>query len=190
MKNQYVIITALENELSSSSIPNGIPVIYSGIGKVNATMATMKAIQEHQASFILNFGTVGKINSDLSGLVEVSKVIQRDMMAEPLAPRGQVPFCSKAYEHFSGRGDVVCGSGDSFVTSQDLWLQNQNVDVVDMELFAIAAVAAEYQLPWRSFKYITDEANESSGDDWMSKVRLGEALFLKELNELLSSESL
>jgi len=60
------------------------------------------------------------------------------------------------------------------------------MDVVDMELFAIAAVATEHQIPWLSFKYITDDANEHSGNDWQEKINAGETLFLEQLKLLLT----
>ncbi len=186
MEHSYVIITALEGELNPSHIPAGIPIVYSGIGKINATIATLKAIQEFKPKRIINFGTAGKINSQLHGLLRIKKVIQRDMQTEPLAPRGTTPFCKKPTEYFSESGTHTCGTGDSFVTSQDDWLIQQKVDVVDMELFAIAAVATEHQIPWLSFKYITDDANEDSGNDWQEKINAGETLFLEQLKLLLT----
>ena len=39
------------------------------------------------------------------------------MCAEPLAPRGQVPFSGKPNEFSSIASGYVCGTGDSFVTS-------------------------------------------------------------------------
>ena len=62
MKKPFVIVVALESELSSKAISSHIPLVYSGIGKVNAAIATFKAIKEYQPDFIINFGTVGKIN--------------------------------------------------------------------------------------------------------------------------------
>jgi adenosylhomocysteine nucleosidase len=53
-----------------------------------------------------------------------------------------------------------------------------------MELFAIAAVAHHHQIPWLSFKYITDDANEDSGNSWQEKMNAGEQLFLEELSQL------
>lgn len=186
MKHTSIIITALEGELNPSQILGDIPIVYSGVGKINATIATLKAIQEFKPKKIINFGTVGKINSQLNGLLRINKVIQRDMQTEPLAPRGKTPFCKKPSEYFSESGIHTCGTGDSFVTSQDDWLIQQNVDVVDMELFAIAAVANEHQIPWLSFKYITDDANENSGNDWQEKINSGERLFLEQLKLLLA----
>ena len=184
MHHSHIIVTALEGELDPSKIPAGIPIVYSGVGKVNATMATLEAIHEFNPKTIINFGTVGKINPQLHGLLSIKKVIQRDMQTEPLAPRGTTPFCNKPCKYFSKAGTYTCGTGDSFVTSQDDWLIQQQVDVVDMELFAIAAVAHHHQIPWLSFKYITDDANEDSGDHWQEKMNAGEELFLEELSKL------
>ncbi len=185
MTHPYIIITALEGELKASNIPAGIPIIYSGIGKINATIATIQAIKKFNPKVIINFGTVGKVNSALQGLLTIKKVIQRDMQTEPLAPRGVTPFCTKPSEYLSINGQYTCGTGDSFVTIRDDWLIQQSVDVVDMELFAIAAVAHACQIPWISFKFITDDANNDSGNDWKENISFGEKLFLKELTKFI-----
>ena len=158
--------------------------MYSGVGKINAAITSIKAIQQYSPKRILNFGTAGKIKPELQGLLEIGKVIQRDMDTEPLAPRGNTPFCTRPQEYLS-TGQFLCGSGDSFVTSKDPWLQSQGVDVVDMELFAIAAIAYDHHIPWQSFKYITDEANESSGGEWQAKVHHGQDLFLDQIKDIL-----
>ena len=185
METNYLIITALESELKREALPSGVEIVYSGIGKINATITCIKAIHQYAPKQIINFGTAGKINPGLQGLLDIGKVIQRDMNTEPLAPRGQTPFCNKPAEYLSS-GQFLCGTGDSFVTTRDPWLQSQRVDVVDMELFAIAAVAHQHQIPWQSFKYITDDANESSGNDWQEKVSHGQDLFIHRLQQILS----
>ena len=185
MTTELLIITALEAELKRDSLPSGVKIVYSGIGKINATLTSVRAIHEHKPARIINYGSVGKINPQCNGLLEIGKVIQRDMIAEPLAPRGQTPFSNRPSEFISS-GQFICGSGDSFVTAADPWLQSKGVDVVDMELFAIALVASNHNIPWQSFKYITDDANENSGNDWQERVHHGQELFLQELKQLLS----
>ena len=184
MKTELLIITALESELKRNALPNGVEIVYSGVGKINAAVTSIKAIHQYSPKRVLNFGTVGKINPQLQGLLEIGRVIQRDMDAEPLAPRGSTPFCTRPQEYIS-TGQFLCGSGDNFVTAHDPWLQSQGIDVVDMELFAIATVAHDHHIPWHSFKYITDDANENSGDDWQSKVHHGQELFLDKLKVFL-----
>lgn len=186
MKKDLLIITALETELKPELIPQGIDILYTGIGKINAAMTTYRAIAKYQPARIVNFGTAGRITLHLEGLIEIGRVIQRDMNAEPLAPRGKTPFSRDPIEYQSIGGQYRCGTGDSFVNAKDEWLLHQKVDVVDMELFAIAAVAHHHQIPWQSFKYITDEANEESGKNWQERVHHGQELFLNKLQELLN----
>jgi adenosylhomocysteine nucleosidase len=71
----------------------------------------------------------------------------------------------------------VCASGDSFVTQHDPWLTEQGAHVVDMELFAMALACHQHGVAWRSFKYITDDANQDAGADWASQVSQGQKLF-------------
>jgi adenosylhomocysteine nucleosidase len=185
MTTDTIIITALASELDANLLPKGVQVFYSGIGKLNAAIATFKAIADSRPQRILNFGTVGAVAPCANGLIEIQRVVQRDMIAEPLAPRGQVPFCTRPHEYLSGSGQYTCGTGDSFVMAKDPWFEANNVDVVDMELFAIAAIAHDHNIAWRSFKYVTDHTNEDSGQDWQNKVRHGEHLFIDLLKEVL-----
>ena len=60
----------------------GYPIYLSGCGKVNATIATMRAINDGHR-FIINFGSAGSV-SDITGLVEVTGYVDRDMDARAL----------------------------------------------------------------------------------------------------------
>ena len=73
MRHPFVIITALENELDPKRLPPEAAVVYTGIGKVNAAIATFKAIQTYSPREIINFGTVGRINPAVSGLLDIGK---------------------------------------------------------------------------------------------------------------------
>ena len=95
MATDTIIITALADELDASLLPKHVQIFYSGVGKLNAAIATFKAIAQSRPKRILNFGTVGAVAPHVSGLIEIQRVVQRDMIAEPLAPRGQVPFCTR-----------------------------------------------------------------------------------------------
>ena len=177
MKDGVVVLTALQSELNAARAPAGVTVIYTGVGKVNTAIATTQALQGRAPSLVVNYGTAGKIDGDLRGLVEISKVIQRDMMAMPLAPRGVTPLSDDHTHLASGFDGVVCGTGDSFVTTSDPWLAENQVGVVDMELFAIARACQHFCTPWRAFKFITDDANDFAADHWTANVANGEDLF-------------
>ena len=54
-----------------------------------------------------------------------------------------------------------------------------------MELYAIAAAAFQFDIPWRSYKYISDDANQDSGDEWKEKMHHGHDLYMQKLHEFL-----
>ena len=87
MTGKILVLTAIDDELDTARAPEGVEVIYSGVGKVNAASAATLSLAVLRPSLVINYGTAGKINEQLRGLVEVAHVVQRDMMAMPLAPR-------------------------------------------------------------------------------------------------------
>ena len=184
MSDKILVLTAISDELDKARAPAGVEVIYTGVGKINTASATTLALQALQPTLVVNYGTAGKITKSLRGLVEVSAVVQRDMMAMPLAPRGRTPFSADLDRLLSGYGSVVCGTGDSFVTSLDPWLTENNIDIVDMELFAIAHVCHRQGVPWRAFKFITDDANDFAAEHWTANVADGQDLFWDAMREL------
>jgi adenosylhomocysteine nucleosidase len=176
---KILILTAIDDELDKARAPAGVEVIYSGAGKVNASSAATLALLVLRPSLLINYGTAGRINEALSGLVEVAHVVQRDMMAMPLVPRGRTPYSSNLDKLSSGFGNVTCGTGDNFVASGDPWLGENNVDIVDMELFAIAHVCQRHTIPWRAFKFVAGDA-----DHWIDDVGKGQDLFWDAVKEL------
>jgi adenosylhomocysteine nucleosidase len=176
-----LVIVALEDELSRQPLPPGVQLEHCGVGKVNAALATAEALRRHAPRIVVNFGTAGAVRGGVHGLLEVTRVRQRDMLAVPLAPRGVTPFDARPPELANGRAGLCCGSGDSFVTAVDPWLAAQGIDLVDMELWGIACACERAGVPWRAWKYVTDQADEGAADDWQARVGEGERLFLAQL---------
>jgi len=83
MTGKILVLTAIDDELDTERAPEGVEVIYSGVGKVNAASAATLSLGVLRPSLVINYGTAGKINEQLRGLVEVAHVVQRDMMAMP-----------------------------------------------------------------------------------------------------------
>jgi len=183
-----LVIVALEEELSRQPLPEGVVLVHSGVGKVNAALAAAEAVRAHAPTLVVNFGTAGALSPAAHGLVEVGRVIQRDMLAEPLAPRGTTPFDQRAPELANGRAGLRCATGDSFVNAADPWLLEHGADLVDMELWGIAMACERAGVPWRAWKYLTDKADDSAAGDWQAKVTFGERLFLERLAALRAGQ--
>jgi len=177
--NSIVILAAIPDELIPDSV-NGINIIYTGVGKINAAYSTTKVILEQKPRLILNVGTAGVLSVENLGKVhDVRSVIERDFLAMPLAVRGSVPFDHSKNEFILNDHGIKVATGDSFVTENDSWLNQQKVDLVDMELFAIAKVSNKLGVPCMAIKYGSDLANSNASMDW--RKSLGRAKFL--LNE-------
>ena len=161
-----VLVIALPEE--SEGI-QGYPIYLSGCGKVNATIATMRAIRDGH-DYIINFGSAGSV-TDVTGLVEVTGYVDRDMDARALnCELGQTPFeCGIMI----GKPGIVCGSGDTFAISKP----EIECDIVDMEAYAIAKTCMKEEVKFRSFKYLSDSTDENSANDWEENVHKGNSLF-------------
>ncbi len=193
--SKLALVVALETELPNP--PEGIAIYYCGVGKVNAAHATMKAIREG-ATKIINFGTAGLVcNKSIEGLVEVTHIVQRDMIAEPQAPRGTTPFekempSNELYPMVtdsniilkSGSEQIIrVGTGDSFVMAPDEWFNTAMVDLVDMEAYAIAKICAMEQIEFDCIKWVSDFADEDAAVTWEQNQADGASAFLDYLKK-------
>ena len=68
---------------------------------------------------------------------------------------------------------ATCGSGDSFVEDRTQYYG----EVVDMEAYALAKVCHKRDIPFVSFKYITDGADEQAHEDWEANLADGIEVF-------------
>lgn len=169
-----VILVALPEELDARLID--IPVIYTGVGLSNAAMMTYEAIQRYKPQRIINYGSAGALR-DLSGLLTVAAVCQRDANCEPLRERGFMLGENILY-YQSGQSGVRCGSGNNFVSMPDQWTKD-HCDIVDMELWAIAKVCDRLHIPWMSKKFVSDSADENSANVWEESLQNGQKEFIK-----------
>jgi adenosylhomocysteine nucleosidase len=178
---KVIVIAAIEAEFSFSR-KLFQKVFYTGIGKINAGRATTELILAEKPDLILNVGTAGTLKREMFGQVfGIREVIERDMMAEPLAPRGTVPLSTQKSLLKSDFGTARCATGDSFVRTKDPWLIENSVDLVDMELFAIAKVAAHYGVKWRAIKFASDLADGNATEQWNDSLEVAN----QKINEVL-----
>jgi adenosylhomocysteine nucleosidase len=163
--SKILIVAALKSEFFNDETLDH-KIFYSGVGKINAARTITEQILKNKPDLVVNVGTAGSLKPELSGCLIVRDVIEHDMSAEALAPRGSTPFDSTSPVLSSDLGNVRCATGDSFITKADPWLVESLVDLVDMELFALAKVCTHYGVAWRSLKYVSDYVDENSADSW------------------------
>ena len=146
---------------------------HTGVGKINATYNSLKLISTHKPRLVINYGTAGAINNSLKGIIECTKFYQRDMDVRDLNfELGETPL-DKIKEIITSETGYSCGSGDSFVNKKI----DMNVDVVDMEAYAIAKVCKLENIEFKCFKYISDNANKNADNDWKKNLKIASNAF-------------
>ena len=191
---QLMIVCALKRE-TQGQLDDDYDVVYTGVGKVNATFRLHSELSEIYNSYqelpklVINYGTAGSRELPIGELVDCTKFIQRDMNVTCLGfMRGETPFekdvplvLESTRVKFNPIGKhYVCGSGDNFV--EDIENEIDYIDVFDMEAYALAKVCNHYQVPFISFKYITDNADGSSSKDWEENCSDG----IKKFKEIIN----
>ena len=187
-REDVLIVCALEIETQGQL--EDYDVLYTGVGKVNATLKLTRKFGKFGSyipyDLVINYGTAGSRKIKKKQLVDCTKFVQRDMDVTGLGfMRGQTPFEDKIpiildFDHVEfnpiGR-KASCGSGDNFVEDKT----NYYGEVVDMEAYALAKVCYNYDVPFISFKYITDGADEQSHEDWEKNLADGIVEFKKKV---------
>ena len=186
LDKKILIVCALEVETQGEL--EDYEVLYTGVGKVNATYALTTHFGKYGSyipyDLVINYGTAGSRKIKKKTLVDCTKFVQRDMDVTGLGfMRGETPFEPNVpiildFDHVEfnpiGRR-ATCGSGDNFVEDR----LNYYGEVVDMEAYALAKVCWTYNIDFISFKYITDGADEQAHEDWEANLADG----IKEFKE-------
>ena len=189
-KKDILIVCALKIETQNQL--DDYNVLYTGVGKVNATYQLVNHLVKIQdvPKLIINYGTAGSRKIKKKTLVDCTKFVQRDMDVTGLGfMRGETPFESDPplmldfgitpLNNIKRR--ATCGSGDSFVEDRTQYYG----EVVDMEAYALAKVCYKEKIPFVSFKYITDGADEQAHEDWEANLADGIVVFKENvLNEV------
>jgi adenosylhomocysteine nucleosidase len=181
-----LVVMALAQEAQSVFQPAGIPVLYTGLGKVNAAMNLTRHLSELRSQgnvlpMVVNFGSAGSGKFNTGSLVACTNFVQRDMDVSALGfVHGTTPFedLPAAIEYpnmFANLPIATCGTGDSFETGTPKVL----CDVVDMEAYALAKVCRLEGVQFACVKFISDGADHAAARDWQDNAHRAADEFLR-----------
>ena len=181
-----LLVMALPLESQGVFEQAGVPVLYTGVGKVNAAYALTRRLAQYVHAAVplpqvINFGTAGSRRHPTGATLECNAFIQRDMdvtgLGVPLGvtPFEEIPARLEFPPLFTHLPQGVCGSGDSFVMSEAA----MECDVVDMEGYALAKVCWLERVAFTSVKFVTDGADHAAAGDWQSNLKHAAARFLE-----------
>ncbi len=175
-----------------------LTIVISGLGKVNAALAA--GMLGGDADLFVMSGTCGSLGA-APGAYWLAEAVQHDYGAnEPGRFRryraGEWPIGKAGEAHFAAMPDPGLGlphariaSGDSFVACPDAAadLKSLGATLVDMEVGAVAQVAARLGKPWAAIKAVTDEANGDSAGDFHANLVRAAHLAGREIERLIAA---
>jgi len=189
-----IVVIALRVESAGVFEAAGVPVLYCGVGKVNAAIALTKELsryaqQGEEMPLVVNFGSAGSRCFASGTLVACQEFVQRDMdvsgmgFALGVTPYDEAPSSLIFDPVFTHLPAGICGSGDSFATA------DIEVDcaVIDMEAYALAKVCWHENARFACVKYVTDGADHTAAEDWQRNVHVAAEEFLQLFQSLQDS---
>ncbi|MBA4608347.1 nucleosidase [Aeromicrobium sp. Marseille-Q0843] len=155
---RVLVIAATKAE--AAHLPPEVPLVLTGIGKVEAAAATTEAIAALRPELVLNVGTAGALRPGLTGLFVPSVVVNHDYSADAIRALGH-----DAVDEIdlAGGDGTVLATGDLFVTDpvvRDAIAARAHL--VDMEGFAVARACQRAGVPCRLVKIVSDAADDSA----------------------------
>jgi adenosylhomocysteine nucleosidase len=192
-----LIVMALEIEGQGVFERRGIPVLYCGVGKVNAAYALTRRLADYRHAgralpHVVNFGTAGSRRHPTGSVLECHAFVQRDMDVSGLGvPLGATPFDAGVPARlefppvFPQLARAICGTGDSFVTTQC----PVECDVLDMEGYALAKVCWLERTRFTAVKWVTDGADHAAGADWQGNLHHAAERFVQLYEQLEEMDS-
>jgi adenosylhomocysteine nucleosidase len=180
-----LVVMALEAEAQGKLEAEGAEVLFTGVGKVNAAYRLTRRLAEHAARgerpMVVNFGTAGSRRFSTGTVVGCHRFVQRDMDVTGLGfAHGETPFedvprvleFEPLLPHLPAG---LCASGDSFETGE----HEAEFEVIEMEAYALAKVCRLEAVPFACAKYISDGADEHSGQTWEAALPRAAAAFVE-----------
>jgi adenosylhomocysteine nucleosidase len=165
------LFVAIPSEFPKELCPEGIELIYTGVGKVNAAISAARHLMDLDpaSAIVINYGSAGSTIHPVHSLLRCRQFQQADMDARPLAEKGHTPFDELLYPHIE-RDILVFDPQGILCTTQDTFQQSPVYEVNDMEAYGIAKVCRIRGIDFAAYKFISD-----SGDphDWVDNHHLG-----------------
>ena len=172
------LFVAIPSEFPREVCPQGIDLIYTGVGKVNAAICATRSllVENPLATIVLNYGSAGSNHHTIHSIVRCKRFQQADMDARPLVPEwGHTPFDEIVYPYIE-RGELVFDVNGELCTTQDKFQQQPVFEVNDMEAFGIAKTCKVLGFDFTAYKFISDSGDAT---DWADNHHLGIEGFLE-----------
>jgi adenosylhomocysteine nucleosidase len=163
-----LLVTAIEEE--AQFLTTDLPVLITGVGKVNAAVSVARALSDGvRPSMLVNLGTAGALRPGLAGLHLVGRVHQHDLVSRKLREQYGDEFGETLT--LVDDGGLALATGDTFIDDERRRARlAERADLVDMEGYGVAAAGARFGVPVRMVKQVSDDAGADARRTWNETI--------------------
>jgi adenosylhomocysteine nucleosidase len=166
-----LLVAALDAELVAFPAEiEGFERLVTGPGKLQATYALTRALDAGVYEEVVVVGTAGAIDARLEASVyDVDAAVQHDVTDIDGVVGHHVSLPARLE---LGRDGVTIATGDHFVDDAEAVerILPLGARLVDMETYAYVWVAAQFGVPLRVLKSVSDRAQDDAITDWRATV--------------------
>ncbi len=166
---QPSVLVVAATAAEAAYVPEGCPVVITGLGKTAAAARTARALAEFEdvpELLVVNIGTAGALRDEVRGLHVIGTVLNHDMNGEAIRALGHEPHDVLELSD----SETVLATGDLFVNDAEVRAGlGESAHLVDMEGYAVAWTAREFGRDVVLVKHVSDSADENS-HEWPQMV--------------------
>jgi len=171
-----VFIVAVPDEVENEKLISGAAVIFSGVGKINVTIAACTAANKGYKE-IINIGSCGSLHLPPGEIVKVGSVFQ-DIDCTPLCEYGETVFDNLGGQIILDDLELTsCFTTDYFfdINQKEKYSSKylemlKKCTIFDMEAFAIAKVCKYYDIKFNAYKWVSDDGDS---ENWKENCKIG-----------------
>ncbi len=162
-----LLVVALEEEAAHLHVSD-LPVLVTGIGKVNAAVAVATVLGEYSPASVINLGTAGSLRDGITGTQVIGRVLQHDLDSPGIFALTGLRFGEPITLADDG---PTLATGDAFIADPQARARlAEHADLVDMEGYAVAAAALQANVPVTLVKRVSDQAGDGAARSWRDTV--------------------
>ena len=172
---KIILVSATPLEHGGLKDINGVPIFQVGIGKTNAASMMTEILWNEEPDMVINFGSCGNLKKHKVGeIIEVGEVYN-NIDVRPFAEYGCTPENNICEIKLSDSG-IRCFSTDQIYDNTRIDYAQKYLemiefcDIVDMECYSLAYVCKQRDIPFYSYKWVSDDGNV---DTWEDNAAIG-----------------
>ena len=160
-------IVALPEEVHHMEEIHGSPVLFCGVGKVNAALGVLE-LRQRGFEQLVNIGSSGSLRHPVGHILRIGSVLQ-DIDCSPLCDYGHTAFEADSErivldpetEHSCFTTDYFFDRAQESKYSQHYLERVRSCSVFDMELFAMAKACRRFGMRLDSYKWVSDDGDHA-----------------------------